>query len=149
MQIDPTKDAQTNFMNMFTLQNPGILSTEGEFELDNIQDASDVANPAINTSVEIVAVAGQPLKNSITVTYKRITLADEVANPPGPVTIPSDKTTSDVAQIVSDYFGLINGELNWAVTTPPSRPTTTTLTLQVAGSCVYQDGTVDVTLDWQ
>ena len=149
MQIDPSKSALQNLLDLVDAANASGPSNPDQVTFKSLQPATIDGDSVTNSSVELDGVAGQGFTGSQTFTYGRLSLAAEAASPAGPVPIPNG--TADVLGTVATYFGFIKAEISFTATpvAPGSLPGTTTNTLQASGSLVYLDGTVDVQLNWE
>jgi hypothetical protein len=154
MQINPSKSALQNFLNLLDLSDPQAPSTPDQVTTSNLQAIDPATNNGRNTSVEIDAVSGHGYTGSVTVTYSRLALADEAASPTTPTDIPNGLTDSAmILQQVADHYGFILSEISWVnangPTVPSSFPADTSEQIKCAGSLVYQDGQATVNLHWQ
>lgn len=148
MQIDPTKSALQNLLDLVDSKNAQGPTNENQVTASNLQAATSGTDAAVNSSVQLTGVEAHGFTGTQTYQYGRLSLAAEAAAPAGPVPIP--KAASDVLGVVASYFGFIKSEVSFTATpvAPDPLPGSTTSTLQATGSLVYLDGTVDVTLSW-
>jgi Concanavalin A-like lectin/glucanases superfamily len=152
MQIDPSKSAIQNLLALIDASNPGAPSLPSEVTVSNLITGS--FDNGGDTQVTLTGTGPQGshanFSGSVDVTYKRLSLAAEAASPAGPVPLVYGVTGSALLPVVADYFGFIASEISFTTTpvAPESLPSTSTNTLQAAGSLIYEDGTVDVELSW-
>ena len=150
MQIDPTKSALVNLLALIDASNPSAPNLPSE-----VTAGTPVAGSYPNggdTKVTLTGTGPQGsyanFQGSVDVTYKRLTLAAEAANPAGPVSILVGTSQSAALAAVVQYFGFVPSEITAPSFTPLGSAGSQTVTLQASGSLIYEDGTTDVTINW-
>ena len=152
MQIDPTKSAVQNLLALIDASNPSAPNLPAE-----ITASAPIAGTYPNGGDTKVTLTGTGpygttanFNGSVDVTYKRLSLAAEAANPAGPVPVSRGDSDAGLLSKVATYFGFIPGEIAFAAS--PTRPaissTSSSATIQASGSLIYEDGTTSVNLSW-
>ena len=153
MQIDPTKSAMQNLLNLIdsATGNSAGPTNPDQVTYKNLQAATLGGDAAANTSVELDGVAANGFTGSQTYYYGRLALSAEAASPTGSVNVPNGSTSAQILSLVATYYGFILSEISWQTTptAPGTLPGDTVETIQCSGSLVYQDGTATVNLHWQ
>lgn len=152
MKIIPSKSALQNLLALIDASNPSAPNLPNEVTVSNLQSGT-YANSA-DTKITLTGTGPQGnyanFTGSIDVTYKRLTLAAEIASPTGAVVIPSGTTDpAATLALVADWYGFIRGEISWvSAPTYPAGGGAATATIQASGSLIYEDGTATVNLNW-
>lgn len=148
MQLDITKDGETNLIALITAANPTVVGDETTIDIESIQPDTDPNNANNNTSAVISGLAGSNFTNSAKVFYHRLDISSIGTDVTTPVEVTSDKSSGDVFTLIEQHFGFVPGELGGSVSTPGSRPADTVVTGSVSESTVYTDGTRDFNVHW-
>ena len=150
MKIDPTKSAVQNLLALIDASNPSAPDLPNEVTISNLQTGS-FANGA-DTKITLTGTGPQGstanFVGSVDVTYKRLALSAETATPAGPVNLRVSNDAAAALLAVEQYFGFIPGELTAPDFTPSGTTGLQTVTLHSSGSYIYEDGTVDVSINW-
>ncbi|BDD79827.1 hypothetical protein [Burkholderia phage FLC9] len=149
MQIDPTKSAVQNLLALLDASNPDAPTLPAQVSVSNLTTGSFAGGA--DTQVTLTGTGPQGSVNfsgSVDVTYKRLALSAEAAVPSGPVNLRVSTDAAAALVAIENYFGFIPGELTAPDFTPSGTTGTQTVTLHSSGSYVYEDGTVDVDVNW-
>lgn len=151
IQIDPSKSAAQNLLDMIDSLNTGAPTDPNEVTIGT--PSAITVNGALNTQVTLTGTdtGTTHFDGSVTVNYGRLALADEAASPSAACEIPNGTTdAAAILALVATHYGFVLSEISWVTppTTPEAFPSDSSADVQCANSLLYQDGTATVNLHW-
>lgn len=156
MQIDPSKTASANILDLVNAANAGLNLTAAQVTM-GVPTVKTDAGDGRNTSVVLTAVAGQGFSGTVTMNYARRPLNDNVASPSFATTQSVGVDAAAVVAALATANGLVASELQLvdqangnAVVTGAISNSPATLTLTVKGtSLLYLPGASQlITFTW-